>query len=56
MIKKHAKHKTLEYTEARRSEKRQKRIDEREDALMQPAPVGVMETMRKLRQRCITRN
>ncbi len=56
MIEKHAKRKTLESTEARRSEKRQKRIDKREDALLQPAPVGVMETMQKLRQRCITRN
>jgi hypothetical protein len=45
MIEKHAKCKTLESTEARCSEKRQKKIDKREDALLQPAPVGVMATM-----------
>ncbi len=56
MFEKHAKRKTLEQTGARRSEKRQKRIDERLEALSQPAPVGVMTTMRKLRQGCMTRN
>jgi hypothetical protein len=56
MFEKHAKCNTLESTEVRHYEKRQKQSNEREEALLQPAPVGVMATMRKLRQRCITRN
>jgi hypothetical protein len=50
MYEKHAKRKTLERTESRRAEKRQKRIDAREEALLCPAPEGLMQTMRRLRQ------
>jgi hypothetical protein len=56
MYAKNAKRTTLEQTEARRAEKRQKRVDAREEALLLPAPIGLMTTMRKLRQRKITRN
>jgi hypothetical protein len=57
MYAKNAKRTTLEQTEVRRAEKRQKRVDApREEALLLPAPVGLMTTMQKLRQRKITRN
>ena len=45
MYSKNAKRKTLEQTEARRAENRQKRVDAREEALLLPAPVGLMKTM-----------
>ena len=53
---KHAKRKNLEETERGCAEKRQKHIDAREEALLCPAPVGVMQTMRSLRQTDVTRN
>jgi hypothetical protein len=49
MYDKHAKRKDAEETAARRAEKRQKRMSTREEALMYPAPEGVMETLRWLR-------
>jgi hypothetical protein len=45
---KHAKRKTLAQTETRRAEKRQKRLEVREEALLCPAPEGIMKTMRSL--------
>jgi hypothetical protein len=56
MYEKNAKPTTFEHTEARRAAKRQKRIDTREEALLSPAPVGVMTTMQKLRLESMTRN
>jgi hypothetical protein len=53
---KHAKRKTMEQTASRHTEKRQKRIDAREEALLCPNPEGLMLTMRRLRQQDMTRN
>jgi hypothetical protein len=50
MYTKNAKPQTLEQTEARCAEKRQKRVDTREEALLSPAPVGLMTTMQELRE------
>jgi hypothetical protein len=50
MYDKHAKRKDAEESAMRRAEKRQKRISTREEALMCPAPEGVMETLRWLRK------
>ena len=50
MYDKHAKRKNAEETATRRAEKRQKRMSTREEALMCPAPEGVMETLRRLRR------
>ena len=50
MLRKNAKRATLEQTAARHAEKRQKRVDAREEPLLLPAPVGLMTTMRQLRK------
>ncbi len=50
MYDKHAKQKNAEETAARRAEKRQRRMSAREEALLFPAPVGVMDTLRRLRK------
>ncbi len=56
MYDKHAKRKNAEETATRRAEKRQKCISTREEALMCPAPEGVMETLRWLRKNQLARN
>jgi hypothetical protein len=48
MYDKHAKQKNAEETAARRAAKRQKHMSTREQALMCPAPEGVMEILRRL--------
>jgi hypothetical protein len=53
---KHAKRKNAEETATRRAEKRQKRMNTREEALMCPAPEGVMETLRWLRKNKMASN
>ncbi len=56
MYEKHAKRKNMEETATRRAEKLQKRISAREEALMRPAPEGVMETLRNRRQKDLSSN
>jgi hypothetical protein len=56
MYDKHAKQKNPEETATRRAEKRQNRIGTREEALMCPAPEGVMETLRWLRKNKMANN
>jgi hypothetical protein len=48
MYDKHAKRENAEETATRRAEKRQKHMSTREEALMCPAPEGVMETLKLL--------
>jgi hypothetical protein len=48
--------KKTENTATRRAEKRQKRTSTRDKALMCPAPVGVMKTLRGLRQNKMASN
>jgi hypothetical protein len=48
MFDKNAKGKNSEETAARCAEKRQRRMTAREEALLFPAPVGVMETLRRM--------
>jgi hypothetical protein len=50
MYDKHAKRKNADETATRRAEKRQKCMSTQEEALMCPAPEGVMETLRRLRK------
>jgi hypothetical protein len=56
MYDKHAKQKNAEETARKRAEKRQKRMSTREEALMCPAPEGVMETSRCLRKNKMASN
>jgi hypothetical protein len=53
---KNAKRKNAEETAARHAEKRLKRMSAREEALLFPAPEGVMETLRRLRKNKLANN
>ena len=50
MYEKHEKCKNAEETATRCAEKHQKHMSMQEETLMGPAPEGVMETLRRLRQ------
>jgi hypothetical protein len=56
MYDKDANRKNAEETATRHAEKRQKCMNTREEALMCPAPEGVMETLRWLRKNQLARN
>ena len=56
MYDKNAKRKNAEETAARHAEKRLKRMSAREEALLFPAPEGVMETLRRLRKNKLANN
>ncbi len=56
MYDKNAKRKNAEETAARHAEKRLKQMSAREEALLFPAPEGVMETLRTLRKNKLANN